>query len=86
MENAVPQRKPEIVTERGHEGTSEAYGISLCLLRSNFIKFWYPHLQQFQRSSDNYGKLHVRIILGHPIPMIMSAKVASAVGRSIRVC
>ena len=32
-----------------------------------FIKFWYPHLQRFQRSSDNCGKIHVRIILGHPI-------------------
>ena len=31
------------------------------------IKFWYPHLQRFQRSSDNCGKIHVRIILGHPI-------------------
>ena len=32
-----------------------------------FIKFWYPHLQRFQRSSDNFGKIDVRIILGHPI-------------------
>ena len=32
-----------------------------------FRKFWYPHLQWFQRSTDNCGKLHVRIILGHPI-------------------
>ena len=31
-----------------------------------FIKFWYPHLQWFQRSTDNCGKIHVRIILGHP--------------------
>ena len=30
-------------------------------------KFWYPHLQWFQRSTDNCGKLHVQIILGHPI-------------------
>ena len=32
-----------------------------------FRKFWYPHLQWFQRSTDNCGKIHVRIILGHPI-------------------
>ena len=25
----------------------------------NFIKFWYPHLQWFQRSTDNCGKIHV---------------------------
>ena len=31
------------------------------------IKFWYPHLQRFQRSSNNCGKIHVRKILGHPI-------------------
>ena len=30
-------------------------------------KFWYPHLRWFQRSTDNCGKIHVRIILGHPI-------------------
>ena len=34
---------------------------------SYFIKFWYPPLQWFQRSTDNCGKIHVRIILGHPI-------------------
>ena len=32
-----------------------------------FRKFWYPHIQWFQRSTDNCGKIHVRIILGHPI-------------------
>ena len=32
-----------------------------------FRKCWYPHLQWFQRSTDNCGKIHVRIILGHPI-------------------
>ena len=32
-----------------------------------FRQFWYPHLQRFQYSSDNCGKIHVRIILGHPI-------------------
>ena len=32
-----------------------------------FRKFWYPHLQWFQHSTDNCGKIHVRIILGHPI-------------------
>ena len=35
-----------------------------------FRKFWYPHLQWFQRSTDNCGKIHVRIILGHPIVVI----------------
>ena len=34
-----------------------------------FRKFWYPHLQWFQRSTDNCGKIHVGIILGHPICM-----------------
>ena len=37
-----------------------------------FIKFWYPHLQRFQRSSDNCGKIHVRIILGHLIDAFRS--------------
>ena len=32
-----------------------------------FRKFWYLHLQWFQRSTDNCGNIHVRIILGHPI-------------------
>ena len=32
-----------------------------------FIQFWYPPFQRFRRSSDNCGKTHVRIILGHPI-------------------
>ena len=39
-----------------------------------FRKVWYPHLQWFQRSTDNCGKIHVRIILGHPIgtlPLLM---------------
>ena len=28
------EKQPEIVTERGHEGTSEVCGISFCLLMS----------------------------------------------------
>ena len=32
-----------------------------------FRKCWYSNLQWFQRSTDNCGKIHVRIILGHPI-------------------
>ena len=33
-------------------------------------KLWYPHFQRFRRSSDNCGKIHVRIILGHPIVLL----------------
>ena len=50
----------------------EVCGISTVLVLAlpfdeYFRKFSYPHLQWFQRSTDNCGKIHVRIILGHPI-------------------
>ena len=37
-----------------------------------FRKVLYAHLQQFQSSSDNCGKMHVRIFLGHPIKVAQS--------------
>ena len=42
-----------------------------------FIKFWYPHLQRFQRSSDNCGKIHVQIMLGHPIHRLGTGRAKS---------
>ena len=61
---AVSQREPEIVTDM--RGLLKCVAF-LLPFDEYFIKFWYPHLQRFQRSSDNCGKIHVRIILGHPI-------------------
>ena len=43
-----------------------------------FRKFWYPHLQWFQRSTDNCGKLHVRIILGHPIDGVVGHQTSAS--------
>ena len=54
-----------------------------------FRKFWYPHLQWFQRSTDNCGKIHVRIILGHPIwwwPMMMTSKSDQRGRQGLKLC